>query len=140
MMLELKHIDQKANLFHMGIPLMFVLVGLPFIRSCFTKNPYLDVGYSFSSTYNDFYEYYTEDVVMEIEVLGQLLYTIYALQFLITGLILTLAVLSIGILTINRKNFVMDANELVMCRKFSDEHIEKIKFVKDLCRILKAEG
>ena len=32
--------------------------------------------------------------------------------------ILTLAVLSIGILTINRKNLVTDANELVMCRSF----------------------
>lgn len=119
MMLELKHLDQKANLFHMfsnlGVPLVFLLLALPFIRNAFEKNPYSSYMYM----YNDFYECYTEDVVLEIEVLGQLLYTIYALQFLIIGLILTLAVLAIGLLTINRKNFVTDVNELVMCRNFS---------------------
>jgi NADH-quinone oxidoreductase subunit J len=108
MMLELKHIDQKPNLFHMlsnlGVPLMFFLAILPFTRSCFAENPYLEYIEHFST---DFYEYYTEDFVIEIEVLGQLLYTSYALHFLITGLILTLAVLSIGVLTINRKNDVM---------------------------------
>ena len=126
MMLELKHLDQKANLFHMlsnlGVPLALFLAAQPFIRSSLTENPYMDMGYfteySYSYLYNDFYECYTEDVVLEIDVLGQLLYTVYALQFLIIGLILTLAVLSIGILTINRKNLVTDANELVMCRSF----------------------
>jgi NADH-quinone oxidoreductase subunit J len=124
MMLELKHLDQKATLFHMlsnlGVPIALFLAALPFIKSSFAENPYLGyfTEYRCPYIYNDFYECYTEDVVLEIEVLGQLLYTIYALQFLITGLILTLAVLSIGILTINRKNLVTDTNELVMCRSF----------------------
>jgi len=49
--------------------------------------------------YQDWYD--KIDSVTEIESLGQILYTHYVLQFLIAGLILTLAVIGAVVLTVN---------------------------------------
>jgi NADH-quinone oxidoreductase subunit J len=42
-----------------------------------------------------------EDEISEIASLGQVMYTQYVLQFLIAGLILTLAVIGVAVLTVN---------------------------------------
>jgi NADH-quinone oxidoreductase subunit J len=42
-----------------------------------------------------------EDEISEITSLGQVMYTQYVLQFLIAGLILTLAVIGVAVLTVN---------------------------------------
>lgn len=126
MMLELKHLENKANLFHMfvgsSVPVVFFLLSLPLIQSSFVLNSYSEVFQQNSSgffIYNCFDEFYVEDDVTDIEVLGQLLYTRYALQFLLTGLILTLAVVCVGVLTIDRtKYLITEVNELVVSRKF----------------------
>lgn len=125
MMLELKHLDNKANPFHMlvglSVPVMFFLLTSPFIHSCFVLNPYYDVFQQSHWVFinNCFDEFYVEDDVTDIEVLGQLLYTRYALQFLLTGLILTLAVVCVGVLTIDRtKYLITEVNELVVSRIF----------------------
>jgi NADH-quinone oxidoreductase subunit J len=47
------------------------------------------------------YDYSQEDILTELESLGQIIYTHYVLQFLISGLILTLAVVGVVILTID---------------------------------------
>lgn len=60
-------------------------------------SPYLD-----SIMYNGYQDWYDKiDSVTEIEVLGQVLYTHYVLQFLIAGLILTLSVIGSVVLTVN---------------------------------------
>lgn len=111
MMLELKHLNKENNFFYLIIslivPISFFIIALPLVRSYFLTNPYF-----FSDTfeangkvfgYRSFKSFYLEDLFSEVEMLGQLLYTKYALQFLFTGLILTLAVLCVGVLTINQK-------------------------------------
>jgi NADH-quinone oxidoreductase subunit J len=47
------------------------------------------------------YDYSQEDILTELEGLGQVVYTHYVLQFLISGLILSLAVVGVVILTID---------------------------------------
>jgi NADH-quinone oxidoreductase subunit J len=47
------------------------------------------------------YDYSQEDILTELEGLGQIIYTHYVLQFLISGLILTLAVIGVVTLTID---------------------------------------
>jgi NADH-quinone oxidoreductase subunit J len=47
------------------------------------------------------YDYSQEDILTELEGLGQVVYTHYVLQFLISGLILTLAVIGVVVLTID---------------------------------------
>ena len=47
------------------------------------------------------YDYSQEDILTEVEGLGQVVYTHYVLQFLISGLILSLAVVGVVILTID---------------------------------------
>jgi NADH-quinone oxidoreductase subunit J len=126
MMLELKHLNNKNSLFQMllclSIPMIFFMLALPFIRSYFLTNPYYSEmlqanGWVF--IYNGFNQFYVEDNLNEIEVLGQLLYTKYALQFLLIGLILTLAIMCVGVLTINRKNSSLaKTTEFVVSRVF----------------------
>ena len=52
-----------------------------------------------NNKYQDWYD--KLDLLIEIEAIGQILYTHYVLQFLVAGLILTLAVLGAVVLTIN---------------------------------------
>ena len=89
MMLELKYLDNKTNLFHillgLSVPSIFFLLILPSINSCFASNPYSEVFQQNNLIFieNRFDEFYAEDDTTDIEVLGQLLYTRYALQFLL---------------------------------------------------------
>lgn len=54
-----------------------------------------------SVIYNNYHDWYAKiDVLTEIEVLGQILYTHFVVQFLIAGLILTVSVLGSALLTV----------------------------------------
>ena len=82
------------------IGLIFLSEIFLFINEKFKNNPYLD---SF------LLNYYTNwfdnvDSLIEIETIGQILYTHYVLQFLIAGNILLLSVIGAVALTINTKN------------------------------------
>jgi NADH-quinone oxidoreductase subunit J len=103
MMIELKDLENKQNIFYTlsytAIPLIYFI---HFLQETITQIPNIYL-YKSMKIYNDFNDFYIEDQITELEVLGQLLYTKYTLQFLIIGLLLTLAVLSIGILTIDHK-------------------------------------
>lgn len=104
MMLDMKDLptNQQSNLkyFIFGVfaALGFLVLVLPTLTSYYESNPYGGVIIE-----NVFTDWYTEDVQTEIESLGELLYTQYVLQFLIAGLILTLAVVGVVVLTINHK-------------------------------------
>jgi len=50
---------------------------------------------------NIYINYFIEDEISEIAVIGQILYTQYVLQFLIAGVLLTLAVIGVCVLTLN---------------------------------------
>ena len=50
-------------------------------------------------------DYFKEDDISEIVVIGQILYTQYVLQFLIAGVLLTLAVIGVCVLTLSRNEF-----------------------------------
>lgn len=104
MMLDMKDLptNQQSSLkyFIFGVfaALGFLVLVLPTLTSYYESNPYGGVIIE-----NVFTDWYTEDVQTEIESLGELLYTQYVLQFLIAGLILTLAVVGVVVLTINHK-------------------------------------
>jgi len=77
------------------VGLVFLCEVLVIISDNFKPNPYKD-----SFLLNSYSNWYEEiDSLTEIEVIGQILYTHYVLQFLIVGLILFLAVIGAIILT-----------------------------------------
>lgn len=101
MMLDVKTItasrdDLKYYPFGLFIGLIAIFQMLN-IKSIQYESFYID--YVLFLKYQDWYE--KIDSVTEIESLGQLLYTHYVLQFLIAGLILTLAVIGAVVLTVN---------------------------------------
>jgi NADH-quinone oxidoreductase subunit J len=103
MMLELKHLENKQNFLHMlSCILIPIIYFIPTLQKIIIQIPnvYLSNTIDISNDFNDFY---IEDHLTELEVLGQLLYTKYALQFLIIGLLLTLAIICVGVLTIDHK-------------------------------------
>jgi len=124
MMLELKHLNNNSNNFYqviacLSVPLIFFLLTQPITREHFVLNPYTEIFQRKEWVFicNNFEEFLNEDNSSETDILGQLLYTRYALQFLLTGLILTLAVLCVGVLTIDRnKNSMTEFKELVVSR------------------------
>lgn len=115
MMLELKHLENKQNILYMIsciiIPAVYFV---PFLQEIIIQIPNIYLSQTVL-IYNDFNDFYIEDPLTELEVLGQLLYTKYALQFLIIGLLLTLAVICVGILTIDHKkqNYTKKHNIIV---------------------------
>ncbi len=105
MMLDSKSVNSASNpikYFPFGsfIGSLFLVEALVFIFNNFKTNPY-----SKSLLYHQYQNWYLRlDSVSEIEVLGQVLYTHYVLQFLIVGLILFLAVVGVVVLTINHQS------------------------------------
>jgi NADH-quinone oxidoreductase subunit J len=102
MMLDIKDLptNKTSNLkyFIFGVfaALGFLILVLPTLTNFYESNPY-----GLALVTNIFTNWYNEDVITEVEALGQILYTHYVLQFLVAGLILTLAVLGVVVLTIN---------------------------------------
>jgi NADH-quinone oxidoreductase subunit J len=102
MMLDIKAgnlTKDKVKYFPFGsfVGTVFLIETFVIIFKNFETNPYSQKFYLFNSYQN----WYTKlDSLTEIEVIGQIVYTNYVLQFLIAGLILFLAVIGAVILTI----------------------------------------
>jgi NADH-quinone oxidoreductase subunit J len=102
MMLDIKDlpVNKTSNLkyfiFGMFLALGFLILVLPTLTNFYESNSYGTVLVN-----NVLINWYNEDIITEVEALGQILYTHYVLQFLVAGLILTLAVVGVVVLTIN---------------------------------------
>ena len=74
---------------------IFFLELVNVIASCFTKNPIQDSSFENSL----FFQQSDIDPIMDLEALGQILYTHFVLQFIIVGLILFVALVGVIYLT-----------------------------------------
>ena len=104
MMLDLKNNSKKDSLkylpFGFIIGTVFLTEILLVIKETFKSNPYKS-----DLLYNFYVNWYDKiDTVSEIQVLGQILYTQYVLQFLIAGNVLLLATVAAVVLTLNTGN------------------------------------
>ena len=103
MLLDLK-VSPRNNSINIKYIVFGIFIGLNFF-------------YFVTQTFKDYYEsnpyegtvliphihtnYFTEDDTSEIIVIGQILYTQYVVQFLIAGVLLSLAVIGVCVLTLN---------------------------------------
>ena len=105
MMLDLKTLNNKKDSikylpFGFVIGIVFLTEILLVIKETFKVNPYKS-----DLLYNFYVNWYDKiDTVSEIQVLGQILYTQYVLQFLIAGNVLLLATVAAVVLTLNTGN------------------------------------
>ena len=105
MMLDLKTLNNKKDSikylpFGFIIGTVFLTEILLVIKETFKSNPYKS-----DLLYNFYVNWYDKiDTVSEIQVLGQILYTQYVLQFLIAGNVLLLATVAAVVLTLNTGN------------------------------------
>lgn len=102
MMLDIKNLSiNKTNnlkyfVFGVFVALSFLVLVIPTVTNYYEFN-YYNLG-----LFNNFLtNWYNEDIMTEVEALGQVLYTHYVLQFLVAGLILSLAVVGVVVLTVN---------------------------------------
>jgi NADH-quinone oxidoreductase subunit J len=109
MMLDIKFLELPKDVskyFPVGIIIgsIFLLEVFLVMLSTFKPNPYhtSEYGVSFINFYTNWY--CKIDVMPDIKALGQVLYTHYILQLLITGLILLLAVIGSVVLTITNSS------------------------------------
>ena len=102
MMLDIKDLPtNKTNnlkyfIFGAFVALSFLILVIPTVTNYYELN-----HYNFSLFNNILTNWYSEDIMTEVEALGQVLYTHYVLQFLVAGLILSLAVVGVVVLTVN---------------------------------------
>ena len=101
MMLDIKVItSRRDNLKYFPFGILIGLILLSHILIAI--NLQYDFSFLISITSNNYQDWYNKiDSIIEIEALGQVLYTRYVLQFLIAGLILTLSVIGAVVLTVN---------------------------------------
>ena len=115
MMLDLKDLptNQTSNskyfIFGVFAALGFLVLVLPTLTNYYESN-----SYGISLVENVFTNWYNEDAITELEALGQILYTHYVLQFLVAGLILTLSVIGVVVLTVNlsAKNLATNVKQI----------------------------
>lgn len=102
MMLDIKDLptnkpnNLKYLIFGIFVSLSFLILIVPTITNYYEFN-----SYSIDVYTNELVDWCNEDLITEVESLGQLLYTRYVLQFLIAGLILFLAIVGVMVLTLN---------------------------------------
>ena len=103
MMLDLKILPRNKST-NLKYTMFGIFVGLNFFyfvdqtfNAYYESNPYVDNVLIPNIHIN----YFNEDEISEIAVIGQILYTQYVLQFLIAGVLLTLAVIGVCVLTLN---------------------------------------
>ena len=109
MMLDIKILETSKDIFKY-IPAGSFIGGLflfeisLILGDSFYNNPYTSssIGSDFSNFYTNFY--YKLDFFTDINVLGQLLYTYYIVQFLVAGILLLLSVIGAVVLTMNNKS------------------------------------
>ena len=109
MMLDVKILETSKDIFKYlpaggFIGGLFILEISLLIGDSFFNNPYVydNIGNEFTNNYTNFY--YKLDFFTDINVLGQILYTYYIVQFLIAGLLLLLAVIGAVVLTMNNNS------------------------------------
>jgi NADH-quinone oxidoreductase subunit J len=112
MMLDVKNLPMsKRNTLKYFIFGVFTALNFLFLILLFINNYYESNPYNFNFFSNFLINWYQEDMIIEVESLGQILYTHYVLQFLVAGLILTLAVLGVVALALNlNKNISISTN------------------------------
>ena len=109
MMLDIKFLDLPKDVskyFPVGslIGGLFLIEILLVTLSTFNLNPYHTSNFGLSLT-NFYTNWYCKiDIMPDIKALGQVLYTHYVLQLLITGLILLLAVIGSVVLTMTNSS------------------------------------
>ena len=123
MMLDTKYlVISKRNplkYFFFGIfsALTFLFFTLTLINDFFSSNSYIN-----SEIYESFsrIQFWREDIIIEVEALGQLLYTHFVLHFLIGGLILFLSILGVVALSTNfsEKKLKRDIKQTSRSSKF----------------------
>lgn len=102
MMLDVKDLPiNKRNSLKYFIFSIFIAISFLFLIMLVINNYYESNPYDISLMNNRFVDWYKEDALLEIEALGQVLYTHYVLQFLTAGIILFLAVVGVVSLTVN---------------------------------------
>lgn len=123
MMLDTKYlVTNKRNpfkYFFFGIfsALNFLFFTLTLINDFFSSNNYINLEIFSQFTRIQFWR---EDIIIEIEALGQLLYTHFVLHFLIAGLILFLSILGVVALstTLSEKKLIRDVKPTSRVNKF----------------------
>jgi NADH-quinone oxidoreductase subunit J len=104
MMLNIKIIDSVKDMlkyFPIGNLISFIIAIVVFssFTNTFEENPYSE-----SFLFNNYTNWFDKlDSLIDIKALGQIIYTYYAPQFLVSGLILLIAVVGAVILTISHK-------------------------------------
>lgn len=107
MMLETKLTNLNKNLllyfpFGLFINCLFFFEIITSISNNFPSNPY---SFNYNLLYVDYFAWYSKlDVLTDVEVFGQILYTHFVLQFLIVGFILFLALVGVVYLVSNSIN------------------------------------
>ena len=103
MMLDLKILPQN-NPTNLKYIIFGIFVSLNFFYFVdLTFNNYYESNHYNSLVLipNIYTNFFNEDDISEVVVIGQILYTQYVLQFLIAGVLLTLAVIGVCVLTLN---------------------------------------
>ena len=102
MMLDVKSVNltkDSLKYFPFGsfIGLVFLIETLLIVYKTFKNSPYI-TDFTYVNNYTNWFE--KIDSLTDLEVIGQLLYTQYVVQFLIAGFILLLSVIGAVVLTI----------------------------------------
>ena len=108
MMLDIKIVESPKDVLKY-LPIGSVLGGFFILEVYFMLNSMLNVNTYSLNELNQFTNFYINwygmiDCITDIKVLGQVLYTHYVLQLLITGLILLLAVIGSVVLTMTNSS------------------------------------
>lgn len=126
MMLDVKTIVTNRNIFKYlpfgAIIGVILLMQVTSVLALQYKPSYNDhIMYNF---YQDWYD--KIDPITEMEALGQVLYTHYVLQFLVAGLILTLAVIGTVVLTVN--SFEKKSQSQIVTKQLSRKQKNSLYF------------
>ena len=99
----------KYFIFGVFAALSFLILVIPTVTNYYEFN-----HYTISLFNNVLTNWWSEDTLTEVEALGQILYTHYVLQFLVAGLILSLAVIGVVVLTVNltSKNLATNVRQI----------------------------
>jgi len=102
MMLDIKSVNltkDSLKYFPFGsfVGLVFLIETLLIVYKTFKNSPY-NIDFTYVNNYTNWFE--KIDSLTDLEVIGQLLYTHYVVQFLIAGFILLLSVIGAVVLTI----------------------------------------
>lgn len=129
MLIDLKTI----NLFNSNLkyfPFGFLIGIIFFTETLFIifKNFKLNF-YTTNILKNEYFNWFDKlDPLFEVEVLGNILYSHFVIQFLIVGFLLFLAIIAVITLTLNFKNIKENKNNQIISKQLSRAFYNTIKF------------